>query len=732
MSENNELLIKINADAKDLTKKFDNIKEQTASLEDQLKKAAQVSAIAFAALSAEVGLSVHAYTLHEEATNRLAAALQNQGIYSKELLENYEAQADALQNLTGVSNEQIKAAQTSLQAQIGAIPVTKELTKAVLDFATLERIDVVSAADLVGKTIGSTTNALTRYGIQLDGTAPKSVKLREVLEGLNRIAGGQAEAMGKGVGIFRIFGQTVDDVQKKIGEKFAPALETAAHYLNDVFQWFEHNDEAVKFAAAILATAVAVTGLATGLTGLSGAFLIVRAALIALNVQLSITEALFAALGIGLAVAALTELVLHFHNVSGAVKALIHDFGELSSVAKGVGNILAGMATLNFDRVKQGVAEIGEAFKKMGHDAAAGWSQANHAAEDGEEKQDAVKKAIADKMRARQEQHDRDSATLIHAKKELIIAETKGESDAVLALRKEEIAELKALQASQDQDEKALLHKKLAQTQNDLRLQKQQDVEIQKEFNKEQEQAIREHGNKTVQIQTEADRKEIQAIQKDTLTKDQAQKKVYTDDLKVQQASHNQRLQDEIKYGKTFAAINEAMNSEVYKGTAQAFGNLTQLQQSNYGVLKQIGKVAAVADIAVKTAQSAMNIYEGFSTIPIVGPALGIAGAAAAVAFGAEQIGKVQGASSGALVGGSGIGDSQPFMLEPGELVSPKKSFNEVIDGVAHQRGYKKGEEGGEGSYAEVQLTLKNNLMDFIEAQLVKRRFLNISLQGST
>src|SRR5581483_2202908 len=96
-------------------------------------------------------------------------------------------------------------------------------------------------------------------------------------------------------------------------------------------------------------------------------------------------------------------------------------------------------------------------------------------------------------------------------------------------------------------------------------------------------------------------------------------------DLQVK--AHNQFLQDQIKFGTVYAAINQAMHSEIYQGTKKAFADLAELQQSSNSTLKAIGKVAAIANIIIKTAESAMNIYEGFSTIPIVGPALGVAGA---------------------------------------------------------------------------------------------------------
>ena len=166
-----------------------------------------------------------------------------------------------------------------------------------------------------------------------------------------------------------------------------------------------------------------------------------------------------------------------------------------------------------------------------------------------------------------------------------------------------------------------------------------------------------------------------------------AQQAIDKQKLDQQEKTNQAFLQEQIKFGTTFATINKAINSEQVQGFKSASGELVALQQSENSTLKRIGKAAAVAQITIKTAESAINIYRGFSTIPFIGPALGIAGAAAAVAFGAEQIGKVTAAQRGGLIEGGVPGrDSVPALLEPGELVVPRANFEEVIQAVQGAR----------------------------------------------
>ena len=123
-----------------------------------------------------------------------------------------------------------------------------------------------------------------------------------------------------------------------------------------------------------------------------------------------------------------------------------------------------------------------------------------------------------------------------------------------------------------------------------------------------------------------------------------------------------------------------------------------------------------------------MAAFSDLSGIPIVGPALGAIAAAAVLAFGVESIQKVNSAADGALVGGAGFKDSQPFMLTPGELVVPRQNFEEVVSAISNQRanekeGVEESETGGgnmslligfETEEASDMLTVKQNEDSFL------------------
>lgn len=110
-----------------------------------------------------------------------------------------------------------------------------------------------------------------------------------------------------------------------------------------------------------------------------------------------------------------------------------------------------------------------------------------------------------------------------------------------------------------------------------------------------------------------------------------------------------------------------------------------------------LAKEGSEAQKVLQVAQAIRNTYQGatlaLATYP---PPFGAIAAATTVGLGLAQVAKITGANDGALVTGGQTGvDSQPFLLSKGEVVAPAKSFDEVVEGTARQRGFTKGGEGG-------------------------------------
>lgn len=261
-SKSAELILKIKsvgADALDKIKEnFDTIKE--------------AGTIAFAAISAIVVKSLMSYREAEESTNALSRAMSNAGVYSKELRDAYLEQASSLSKLTTFGDDAIVQAQTTLQTYLKELTITPELTKATLDLAAAKKIDLASAAEIVGKSIGTSTNALAKQGIEIDATASKQEKLAQVIEAVNSKMGGQAQAAASGLGVFVQLQNNVGELFETLGSKLAPLFTVIGQVLNKVaMDTGEVNGAMNMFVSIIGAVVNAADGVITAFVDMSKA-----------------------------------------------------------------------------------------------------------------------------------------------------------------------------------------------------------------------------------------------------------------------------------------------------------------------------------------------------------------------------------------------------------------------------------------------------------------------------
>jgi TP901 family phage tail tape measure protein len=208
------------------------------------------------------------------------------------------------------------------------------------------------------------------------------------------------------------------------------------------------------------------------------------------------------------------------------------------------------------------------------------------------------------------------------------------------------------------------------------------------------------------------------------LTDKQIREQIATEKLTEDIANKNQSLLEEKKYGSAVAKTNEFFRREDIKGVVAASGELVALANSKNATMKAIGKTAAHFNAFIATKEGAIKAYTSLVGIPIVGPALGIAAASALTAYGIEQQLAISRAAQGGIVPG-GMGGSRdriPMMLEPGELVTPKALVPDFIQSVGRPNN-----NSAEQS-TTINLRLTENLMDFIEAQVVERRALNVGI----
>jgi len=155
-------------------------------------------------------------------------------------------------------------------------------------------------------------------------------------------------------------------------------------------------------------------------------------------------------------------------------------------------------------------------------------------------------------------------------------------------------------------------------------------------------------------------------------------------------------------------ASNKAKNDKIIADDARAAKEKQRNAQTTFSVISgfaQLGlalaedgsEVAKALNVSQAIASTYLAATAALAPPPIgLGPVSGIPLAASTVAAGLANVVRIVAAKDGALVtnGIRGV-DTEPFMLAKGELVAPQKSFDEVVEGVARQRGFVKSDQEG-------------------------------------
>lgn len=198
-------------------------------------------------MTGEIMKSVEAASESQRSQSALAAVMKNAGIYTKEAFKANIDYATSLQAVSTYSDEEINSVQKQLIAFGLHGKVLDDTVRATLDLAA-KTGDLTSAGDLVARTIGTTTNALSRQGIQVSDVTDKNLRAQQVVEGITRLYGGQAAAAASTFGgQIKIMTNLLDDLYEEVGyviinsdamKEVFKELKTA---LLDATDWVKNN-----------------------------------------------------------------------------------------------------------------------------------------------------------------------------------------------------------------------------------------------------------------------------------------------------------------------------------------------------------------------------------------------------------------------------------------------------------------------------------------------------------
>jgi hypothetical protein len=173
--------------------------------------------------------------IQEKAVNDLNEAMIRNGSFTAEASRRAQEFASELQRQTTVGDEAILSTQALLTelADLSGNGLEKA-TEATLDLSSRLGIDLKAAAQLVGKSIGSSTNALSRYGIQVEGAVGSTDRLDSAVDQISTKFGGAAKAEAKTYqGQVKQLKNELGDLQEKIGFLIIQGILPAIKFIKE-------------------------------------------------------------------------------------------------------------------------------------------------------------------------------------------------------------------------------------------------------------------------------------------------------------------------------------------------------------------------------------------------------------------------------------------------------------------------------------------------------------------
>lgn len=484
---------------------------------------------------------------------------------------------------------------------------------------------------------------------------------------------------------------------QKIGTEFAPAVKVIIIRLRDMFKWLGNSSDASKtFAATLIGTITAIAGvtaasaiLVLGLVKVRAAFLIAGA---------TATRAWAAAsLGLTLLIPVVTTLV-----------------GFLGGLEVVIDRQIAGF-TVFANAVKSGFNAIGIAINK---------AKIKY-----KELALAINEALPGRAAKKQSQFLKASIAAIIIENDKLIASNKElgksfndifeEISAERAAEKVREQEAAAFAAREEAAEKEK-QRKLGEEENKrVAEQEQRDIIAeQKAASFEADLAIQAIEQELFQLQIDkGSLKKIVQLKKEVKDLRKIRNKGATDErkelFKHQEEIRNAEKLDaekrkKLKEDLAFSFVNNAVSlgKALFKEGSKAAKAIFLVE-----------KASALASIIVNTSRS---VAQALAVPPSPNIPLGTLAAAAGAAQAATVVATaITGFQDGGLVGGlnsSRRGDRHPAMLADGELVVPRRNFDEVISAMANQRRLNDGD-SDEAPVQRIEIGLTDDAAEFITAQ---------------
>lgn len=639
---------------------------------------------------------------HENAITRMNIALASAGQYSKETSKQMQELAESIQKTTAFEGDQVMQAGALIET-LGKLDkdALAGATKAAVNLSAALGIDLNTAAMMVGKAAAGHTETFNRYGISIEqGTtsAETFANALKAIAGMGNVAEQQANTY---TGALAQLKHAHEDGSKILGEAVVQNQAVIEVMKEVTSMIYEHNDSTKEniqtlkewVGQGILVAIDALVGFATVL---DAAY---RTAVVAFE---------------GSRAAAYTMAL----GISTAIDGPIAAISGLLSLIPGIGDAFVEMRDKAMKNMTDISAEIGKSTDAIG------------------QAMDKPTKAF-DMVEG--------AALRVREAAERGLGAVREGADSTVEPLNQAVATVKEL--SEEERKLGEEGQKLVKTLEESDPARKYDADLAKLKAANDQKLISDQQYLTAVARAHADfddkrhqalDKEIDELQKKNQLLYQLDSQANAGEIAANQAKINTLLSQEEAHSLKALQIAEKQKKDKekikkaeYDAEVNSLNNLAAFQNSKSAELAAIGKAAAIASATIHTYSAAAA---ALAPPPIgAGPLLGPILAGTTIAAGLANVAQIAGtplATGIDAVPGIGSQDNFPAVLAPGERVVPQETNKDLKQFLSMALGKMGG--GDQAGPTRVEISIREDFMNFIEAKLVERMRLGISQLRTT
>ena len=314
-------------------KEFKQLETVGEKAQFAIKKAAVPAAAALTAVAGALGLAAKAAAEDEQQQAILANTMQNVVGATDATVAATEDMISAMSRATGTADSELRPAFAALLTGTKNVGEATDALSLAQDIAISTGTDLSTVSDALAKAYAGNMKGLQALSPEMKGLIAEGADLDDVMRTLaDNFGGAAARSAETAAGKFKILKNSLGETQEAIGAALLPVLEKVLPYLQAMADWAQKNPKAFTIIAGTIAA--------------------VAAAIVAVNIAMSLNPFGLIAIGIGALVVGLTIAYTKFETfrniVNTVLNGLIAGFEIFANSFIGAINlIIRGMNLIN-------------------------------------------------------------------------------------------------------------------------------------------------------------------------------------------------------------------------------------------------------------------------------------------------------------------------------------------------------------------------------------------------